>query len=59
MEIAGFVLQTATVVFVIVVGIIHIDRRITRLETKFEPLWEDFVERKHPDQMPLFKPARD
>lgn len=43
---AGFLIQTAATVFAVVVGVIHLERRITRVETKVDALWHRFVERE-------------
>jgi len=44
--VAGVVLTAGSV-------IVYVERRITALETKMEPLWEDYKERHDPNQTSL------
>ena len=59
MENIGPVMQTATVIIAIVIGVIHLDRRITRMEERIDPMWKAFNKRRSDAQTSLFRHAND
>ena len=43
----------------LVLLMLYLERRLTKLETKLEPLWEDYKERKQTHHATPFRAARD
>ena len=43
----------------LVLLMLYLERRITKLETRLEPLWEDYKDRNNPNQGHLFRPVKD